>query len=301
MRIITAKFGRRIYRHAALVGLTVSLAALCNLERRSAARELALIAAQAEVVVFNNAIPAGVEQQFRAQFEPLLKVELSFANRVCTLSDEQRRTLITNSNAWLDEFIRDYAKQGGQPQMQGVWFGGGPNRPQMNDPRESVQAGVKKLVKADLSKEQAGLYVEESRKRAAFQKKVAVDNLVARIDKELKLAPEQREKLIKSLTDHWDKSWAPQLELFAQGMDIWPNVPDQWIRPHLTAVQQMAWNRLNKQSGQMFFGGQFFGMDGQVIDDIDLDEGKEKAADADEKRSPAADEAAGQANAYQAQ
>jgi hypothetical protein len=52
-------------------------------------------------------------------------------------------------------------------------------------------------------------------------------------------------------------------------------VPDQWIRPHLTAAQQAAWSRLNKQSVQGFFGGNVFGMQGQVIDDIDLNEGRD--------------------------
>jgi hypothetical protein len=230
---------------------------------------------QADVVVLNNGPAAGVEQQFRAQFEPLLKVELSFANRVCKLSDDQRRNLIGKCNAWLTKFIRDYAKQGGQPMVQGAWFGGG--RPQLADPRESVQKGVAKIIKAELPKEQTAVYVEETKKRADFSQQVSVDNLVARIDNELILSPEQREKISKSLFDHWDKAWAPQLEMFMHGMDMWPNVPDQWIRPHLTATQQVAWGRLHKQHGNVFFGG--MGNEGQVIDDIDLKEADDEKAD----------------------
>jgi hypothetical protein len=98
---------------------------------------------------------------------------------------------------------------------------------------------------------------------------VWLDNLVAKIDKELILSPEQREKITKSLNDHWDKKWAPQVEMFMHGMDMWPNVPDQWIRPHLTATQQVAWGRIGRNQGNHFFGG--MGVNAQVIDDIDLD------------------------------
>jgi hypothetical protein len=130
-----------------------------------------------------------------------------------------------------------------------------------------------------LPKEQAALYAEESKKRAEFVKGTFVTNLVTRIDNELILNPEQNDKITKSLSEHWDKSWQPQLEMFVHGMDMWPNVPDQWIRPHLSATQQIAWGRVNKQHGNMFFGG--FPADGQVIDDIDLKEGQvEPAADA---------------------
>jgi hypothetical protein len=215
-----------------------------------------------------------------------LKVELSFANRVCKLSDEQRRKLIVKSVVWLEEFAADYAKKGGQPQ-QGLWINGF-NASNSADPRASIEAGVKKIVEADLPKRQQSLYAKECRKREAFHRKVSVDNLVARIDKELQLAPEQREKLTESLTTHWDKNWAPQLEMFMHGSDYWPNVPDQWIRPHLTAAQQLAWSRLNKQPGHVVFGVQFFGGDGEVIDDIDLNEGKDKAAEVDEKQVGAA-------------
>jgi hypothetical protein len=230
-----------------------------------------IVAAVADAVVLEGNPEAGpLENQFRAQFEPLLKVELSFANRVCKLKGDQRRNLIAKSKVWLDQFLADYAKQGNQPQMVG-WFGG---MRQTNDPRDSIRAGVAKLVKAELPAEQAAMYSEECKKRVEFHKKTYVDNLVTRIDHELILAPEQSEKITRSLTEHWDKNWQAQLEMFIQGVNMWPAVPDQWIRPHLTAVQQIAWGRLNKQHGNMVFGG--IPIEGQVIDDIDLDVGQKE-------------------------
>jgi hypothetical protein len=226
--------------------------------------------AAADVVVVGGA-PNAIEQQLRAQFEPMLKVELSFVNRVCKLTDEERRNLISKSNDWLKKFIADYAKRGGQPQFNVAWMAGG--RPQAADPRESIENGVAKLVQSELPKPKAAKYQEEARKRAEFQKQAFVENLVTRIDHELILAPEQRDKIHASLTEHWEKSWQGQLEMFVHGVDMWPAVPDQWIRPHLSAVQQIAWGRLNKNHGHTIFGG--FPAEGQIIDDIDLTEGQE--------------------------
>ena len=64
-----------------------------------------------------------------------------------------------------------------------VWLAGRARCATVADPRESIQAGVTKLVNAELPKEQAELYDEECRKRTEFEQKVAVDNLVAKIDK----------------------------------------------------------------------------------------------------------------------
>jgi hypothetical protein len=228
------------------------------------------------VVIVNQAqpvLPGGQLQQFRAQFEPLLKVELSLINRACKPSDAERKVLIAKCNRWLDTFIGDYAKRGGQPQVEGMWFGGPVGN--MPNPRESFAEGLKPVVEKLLSKDQFQRYEDECRRRAEFEKAVAVENLVAKIDGELMLSPQQREKLTESLSSNWQSSWAPQIEMFTVGVDMWPNVPDQWIRPHLTAAQQAAWSRLNKQSVQGFFGGNVFGMQGQVIDDIDLNEGRD--------------------------
>jgi hypothetical protein len=236
-----------------------------------------IVAVEQALIVDGPPIANAVEQQLRAQLEPMLKVELSFVNRVCKLSDEQRHVVITKSKEWLTTFLKDYAKNGGQQQMQGVWFGGGP-QPQAADPRDSIQKGVGKIVETELSKEQVAAYSKECKKRIEFEKRISVDNLVAKIDKELILSPEQREKITKSLNEHWDEKWAPQVEMFMHGMDMWPNVPDQWVRPHLTATQQVAWGRIGRNQGNHFFGG--MGVNGQVIDDIDLDEGEDKPKEA---------------------
>ncbi len=223
----------------------------------------------------------GLVQQFRAQYEPALKVELSFVNRVCKLNDEQRRLVIAKSVEWLDEHVKKVAKAGGQPQPVGVWLGG--NQSQAENPRDVVQKNMDRIVKKELPKEAAEIYAKESKEREEFLKRTAVDNLVAKIDKELILTPEQQKKISDALYEHYDPSWA-QLEMFMHGMDMWPSVPDQWVRPYLTVAQKLAWGRISKNAHHVFFGG--MGVEGQAIDDIDLDEGKVKS-DEDTTKDPA--------------
>jgi hypothetical protein len=233
-----------------------------------------LVAVPAPAAAVPGAVP-GIEQQLRAQLEPMLKVELSFANRACKFTDDQRRRVITNSNDWLTTFCNVYAKQGGQQFIQGGWIGGG-QRP-VSEPRASIEKNVARIVKAEVPREQADLYAAECKKRSEFSLQTSIDLLVTRIDHELILSPEQREKISQSLAENWNQSWAPQIEVFMHGMDVWPNVPDRFIRPHLSATQQVAWSKLNKHSGNVFFGG--MGNEGQVIDDIDLKEGQPEGAE----------------------
>lgn len=251
--------------------LLVSVALVCfhgsHWQRAASAGDIVV-----EAIQVINGPGQAVQAQFRAQYEPLLKVELSFVNRACKLSDDERGVLITKSNAWFDKFVRDLAKSGGQPQG-GVWMGFG-RAQQSNDPRAEIEKNVAKIVDAELPKEKAAIYAEECQKRQQFIQETAVDSLVARIDKELILTLEQREKIAGSLNEHWEKTWAPQLEMFMHGMDFWPNVPDKWIRPHLTETQQTAWSKVHRNTNQVFFNA--FGNDGPVVDDIDLTQGKEK-------------------------
>jgi hypothetical protein len=292
MQLSSVKREQRICIHDAWIILATSFVALCSAVT-AVADEVAVAVEAADVVVFEGGIAAPNEKHWRMQFEPMLKVELSFVNRACKLSDDQRRNLIAKSNAWLDKFVADFVKQGGRPQPVGVWMGGG--RPQGSDPRESIQAGVAKLVKAELPGELAAKYNDELRKRSEFTKNAHVENLVTRIDSELILAPQQRDNITRSLMEHWEKNWQPQLEMFVHGMDVWPAVPDQWIRPYLSPVQQIAWGRLNKRNGNTFFGG--FPMDGQVIDDIDLNQRQDdQDAEAGNKRAAAALAAPARAN-----
>jgi hypothetical protein len=235
--------------------------------------------------------PNGLAQQMRGQLEPMLKSELSFATRAADLNDDERRALIAASKKWLDVFVVDLAKNQ-NPQQQQMWMQNmrgiviGGNQPKGDDPRTSIQKALVDLIRAAAPPEKVAAYVEECRKRTEFEHRVAVDNLVERLDQKLILSPDQRTKIAAALLEHWDESWAPQLEIFAINMQMWPTVPDEWVVPELSESQRAALKTLTRVSGRMMVGGMAFGMDGDVIDDINLDEAG-PLADAPEAAAPA--------------
>ena len=50
-------------------------------------------------------------------------------------------------------------------------------------------------------------------KRTASRKQVVIDNLVAKLDQDLVLTSEQREKLVEALSANWKDSWGQSLEM----------------------------------------------------------------------------------------
>ena len=234
---------------------------------------------RANMDVVWNAVPAinnqiAIERQARTRLEPMLKTELSFANRAAGLNDDERRALVVASKKWLDDFVVGFVKNldPNQRQMwlQGMRAIGGQVADE--DPRVSIQHGVAELVAATLPEEKVVAYETEAGKRSAFLRNVIVQNLVDMIDAKVVLSPDQRQKITASLNNHWDSSWVPQLEMFTLGNDMWPNVPDQWILPELTPSQRGVLSALNRPSGQIFVGNAGFGVEVGEIDDIDLND-----------------------------
>lgn len=209
----------------------------------------------------------------RAQYEPLLKSELSFANRICGWSDEQRRGAIKDGVAWLTEFARQQLADE-NPVRAGLLAFVGLARPrQPADPTTDAQQQVAELIVKHLTDEQKALYQAEHDKREAFRKRAVIENLLAKLDERLDLTAEQRRKLSKTLEARWSEDWAPELEVFVHMGEYVPQIPNEYVLPHLTAEQMKLWNGLQKVSfgrgvnfGQNLFPG--------GVDDIDLSEAK---------------------------
>jgi hypothetical protein len=214
----------------------------------------------------------------RSQFEPMLKAELSFANRVCRWSDEQRVKAIAAARAWLQEFAREYAKNNGRAQAQMMVFvagNGGGGFAAGGNQDESVEKKVARAVCESMTDEQRTAYAAEAEKRHEFRKQAAIENLVAQLDQRLELTSTQREKLTESLSSRWKDDWAPPLEIFVQMANYIPAVPDEAVLPHLTAEQKALWQTVQRISVRgVQFGGGVFGGGNEMIDDIDLNEGQ---------------------------
>jgi len=194
---------------------------------------------------------ANLERQFLPQFQPLLKPELAFIRRVCHLNKEQHDQIAKSADQRLRVAVKEYAiAQNNMRQGRGRF-----RAQSMPDPRKLVQQQLAKLVKQRLSTEQAEAYQQECDKRNAQRKRAAVLGLVAKLDEELVLTVEQREKLIESLTSNWQDAWVQSLQILIHNTQYLPHIPDQHVVPFLNETQKAVWRGAQKQS--MAHGGGF--------------------------------------------
>lgn len=195
-----------------------------------------------------------LEQQFLQQFRQLSKTELNFVRVVCRPNAEQDKKIKAASDAALKVAVKKFAEI--QKKMQqGIRAG---EEPQWPDPRKLMSDVLLKSVRTTLSAEQAKRYEAELEKRAAARKRAALLNLVAKLDKDLVLTAEQREKLTDALSSNWKDSWCQQLETFMYGDAYFPAVPDAHVLPVLTEKQKQIWNGIPKQHN-MIWGWAGFG------------------------------------------
>ena len=230
--------------------------------------------AQALIAVEAAAAPADAELQlepYLAQYRPVVKTELSFANRVCKFTPEQRTAVIADAKTWLKEYATKQAK--GQPaQNAGMWMQLGGLARQDSSPRRSLEDGVAEVVKKHISDEQQETYEKEFNERRAFHVATVVENLVAVIDEKLYLSEEQREKMTADLKENWDDSWGLQLHHFTHMSNYLPNMPADRVVKHLNKEQTARWNSIQKVSFGNDLNQEQQWVGGQAIDDIDLGE-----------------------------
>lgn len=197
---------------------------------------------------------AALEQQFTQQVRPVLHAELLFLRSVCDLTFEQRRALSKESDQVLKDAVTPYV-EAQQQMMRGV-------AAQYPDTRKVLQQSLEKAVKKHLSPEQATRYHAELEKRATEWKDAGVRLLVAKMDENLVLSSDQREKISKSLFEHWNDSWTQVVEMLQQNDQVFPMIPNQHVAPYLNASQKRVWDGMPKNNYNFSFAVGFF--DGNV-------------------------------------
>ncbi len=218
-----------------------------------------------------------LEQQFAPQVQLVVNSELHFMRKVCQPTAKQYESLKLVGDRAAKNTVRKIAQvqkkmqQGVQPGQQIEW----------PDPRSVVSELLVKEIAATLSVKQAEQYQLELAKRADARKRVALLNLVAKIDKDLLLTGEQRTKLSESLTTNWKSAWVQQLEVFVYGDQFTPILPDEHVLPFLNEKQKTIWKSAPKNQNQ-FWGWMGFGfMQGVAIeeDGVIIEEKVEEKAD----------------------
>ena len=130
-------------------------------------------------------------------------------------------------------------------------------RPAIPDTRQFIQEALAAAVKAHLSSSQSESYRAEIEARSAEQKRVAVVNLLAKLDQTLILSPEQRDKIEESLSSHWSDAWAHGFQSFNLDDQYLPMVPDSLVSTFLNDEQKKVWagtQKITFNSNGLSFG-----------------------------------------------
>ncbi len=225
--------------------------------KQQAGRAAAKIARPMAIRINNQ---DGQVQQMMMQVRPILRAEFHVIRVACRPTPEQRKTIARAAEQMLRDATKKYVESMRRPMNVAQRVA--------NDPRKLIEDGMVQALKSQLSAEQVARYEEELTKRAAGRKRLALRNLVARLDHDLVLSPEQRDKLSESLSAHWDDSWGQSLEMFMYDNNALPPISDQYVTPILNESQKRIWR--STQRYQTFWGG--FGVIGGIMDNDPLED-----------------------------
>lgn len=201
------------------------------------------------------------EQQFQGQFRGILKSELHFVRKVCQPDDQQFKPVVAKANDALKQATKKFAEVQRKMMRGGFRAGEDMSYP---DPRKTIAEALQKAVRENLGEEQAEHYEREIVSRAEYRRKVAIQNLLFRLDNRLVLDDDQREKISEGLAGHFQESWSNQLEYMLYD-HYQSNIPDDAVVPFLNDSQKTVWE-LSKSNVQSFWGLGGFGI--QVADNV---------------------------------
>lgn len=215
----------------------------------------------------------GQVRQYLMQFRPILRAEYHVVRAVCRLTPEQRTEIARAGEQTLRQAARKYVDMMRRPMTAA-------QRAAL-DPRTQIREGLSEAVKTRLSPDLAARLQQEFSRRAVGRKQLAVHNLVARLDRDLVLSPDQRTRIAESLSAHWDDSWCQSLEMFMHDYQFLPPIPDQYVAHLLNEPQKRIWRSAQKVGA---YWGAFGMINGMMPDDpLEDDELRKARREAEEK------------------
>jgi len=203
------------------------------------------------------------------QFKKLLHGDLELVRAVCgDLPRESRRAIVRAGEQAAEEAslrlaALQFQDQRRQPQVGGglqamigdvlkkivppaagpvTTPGGG--KP-ADDPLSFFSAALTESLKEHAGSEQAEEFSRQLAARSERRKAATVHAIVASLDAEFCLTAAQREKIERSLLERWSDSMvmAVQGMYTNNGVRIFPGLPDECVRPHLTRTQRERFQR----------------------------------------------------------
>ena len=219
-------------------------------------------------------------QQFMSQYRPLLQSELHFVRVLCQPTPAEYKTIKAAGEVGLNNLVKQCATT--QRQMEQGRMGGR-QATEFPEPRAAIANAIVASVHRTLPAEKGARYQQELTKRAAARKRALILSIVAQLDKDLVLTPEQREKMIEVLNKHIADTSVKQLEVLFYGPEYLPPLPNQAITPLLTPKQLETWNGVAR--GHSTIWG-FFGFGFVKMVDIGDEENPPEQPNAEQGRVP---------------
>jgi hypothetical protein len=201
--------------------------------------------------------------QYVEQFRPMFRAEYYFIRNACSLTVDQRKQLARLGEGAIRAAARQFVES--QQGMMRVGWRPGMENP---DPRKFLEAELTKPAMRFLSPDQQARFRKELDERAASRRQVFIDNLVAKLDGDLVLTADQRDRLVKALSANWIDAWGQSLQMLQNLDSFFPNIPDQVVAPILTENQKEVWRRIPRNQN-VFWG---FSFDGAMMGNDPLDD-----------------------------
>ena len=202
-------------------------------------------------------------RQFINQFRPAMRSEYYFLKSICAPTPEQRVVMAREG----EKAVRSAATTYAEAQRRPAQVRNG--RAIYPDPRRLIEDEMARAARDFLTPDQAARYAAESEKRTADRRRAAARNIVAKLDQDLILSPEQRTKIAESMLSQWDESWCQSLETLLYGDQYYPRLPDSVVVPHLDETQALVWHGSHPNQNN------FFGFVGNMMPQEDPREDRE--------------------------
>lgn len=169
------------------------------------------------------------------EFREMFKPDLHFLRKVCDLSDSEFQTISHSTDARLREitrlFVEEQTSESDDPPSSDS---------EVKPLTEQIQEAIAQVAECQLTAEQWERYSTELRSRSEHRKRVAILNLVARLDADLLLTSQQRDQFAKLFEANWNVAWGQSLGLLTDDSNFMPELPQEEVDRILSPTQRVA-------------------------------------------------------------
>ncbi|MFM9065919.1 MAG: hypothetical protein ACKOUR_01125 [Planctomycetota bacterium] len=238
-----------------------------------------------------------LEVHFTQQFRPMLSGHMNLLKQSAQPSEEQTKKIQQRGKQALKVSVTAMVEW--QKKMQtGRW---NPQTDKQPDPQGIFNQEIIKLTREELSPEQFQRLESAMQRREASRKRAAILCLLAKMDHDLFLSREQRDKMAEVLDKNWNSSWHRNLQFYLHDNGSnYPNIPSEPLAAVLTERQRQVWGQFPKVDlSNWGWGGFLAGMVGNVEPEEPNENEKEIEKDKEKKeeKTEATEEAKEDGNA----